>query len=454
MKAQSEILGKEKVGKLLLKLSAPATVGMLVTGLYNIVDTIFVGRALGSDSVQGIAAIAVSFPVLMLSMAISLAIGLGGASIISRRLGARDIKTAEKTFGNIIGMSLVLGIIVVIFGSIFIVPILKLFGATATILPFARDYLQIILYGTPVFMFALVANNVVRSEGNARVAMITMLTSSGLNIILDPVLIFGFGMGIKGAAIATVISQLAAAFFLVKYFTSGHSSLIFRFSDLKPDLAILREVAALGTAPFARNSSMSIVVVFVNNILGIYGGDVPIAVYGIFNRLFVFASMPLIGLIQGMQPIIGFNHGARQFGRVAETLKLSLGISSAIAIFDFILLYVLASFLFSIFTTDKHLIEAGVDATRIMVLAVPLLGIQFVGGGLYQALGKAFPAFILSMARQTVFLLPLLILLPHMFELEGVWLAFPLADGLAFLLTAVMLIREYRLIEKESFDSF
>lgn len=450
MKAQSEMLGNEKISKLLFKLSAPATVGMLVSGLYNIVDTIFVGRALGDASVQGIAAIAVSFPVLMISMAVSLAIGLGGASIISRRLGARDIEGAEKTFGNIVGMSVVLGTLVTLFGLVFITPILELFGATPTILPFAKEYLQILLYGTPVFMFSLVANNVVRSEGNARVAMLSMIISGGLNIILDPIFIFGLGMGIKGAAIATVISYFSAAFFLVKYFISGYSTLVFRTCDLRPDIPIIKEVCALGLAPFARNSSMSIVVVFVNNILAIYGGDLPIAVYGIFNRLLVFASMPLIGLLQGMQPIIGFNYGARNLERVLEALKLSLVVSTAIAVFDFLLLYGLASFLFSVFTTDKQLIEAGVLATRIMILAVPLLGIQFVSAGMYQALGKALPSFILSVARQTIFLLPLLFLLPRMYDLEGVWMAFPIADGLAFLLTAWMLIREYRIIKTES----
>ncbi|MDK2891960.1 MATE family efflux transporter [Methanohalophilus sp.] len=449
MKAQSEMLGIEKISKLLLKLSAPATVGMLVSGLYNIVDTIFVGRALGDASVQGIAAIAVSFPVLMISMAISLAIGLGGASIISRRLGSKDIEGAEKTFGNIIGMSIVLGTLVSIMGLVFMTPILELFGATPTILPFAREYLQILLYGTPIFMFSLVANNVARSEGNARVAMLTMVFSGVLNIILDPIFIFGLGMGIRGAAIATVISYFASAFFLVKYFMSGYSSLVFRTHDLRPDIPILKEVCALGLAPFTRNSSMSIVVVFVNNILAIYGGDVPIAVYGIFNRLFVFASMPLIGLLQGMQPIIGFNYGARNFERVLESLRLSLWISTLIAIFDFVLLYSLASFLFSIFTTDTHLIEVGVSATRIMVLAVPLLGIQFVSAGMYQALGKPLPSFILSMARQTIFLLPLLFLLPRAYDLEGVWMAFPIADTLAFVLTSWMLIREYRIIRAE-----
>ena len=280
--------------------------------------------------------------------------------------------------------------------------------------------------------------------------MLTMVISGVLNIILDPIFIFGLGMGIKGAAIATVISYFSSAIFLVKYFVSGHSTLVFRTRDLRPDIPIIKEVCALGLAPFARNSSMSIVVVFVNNILAVYGGDVPIAVYGIFNRLFVFASMPLIGLLQGMQPIIGFNYGARNFERVVETLRLSLGISTAIAVFDFILLFAMAPFLFSVFTTDEQLIEVGVSATKIMVLAVPLLGIQFVSAGLYQALGKALPSFILSMARQTVFLLPLLFLLPLRYELNGVWMAFPIADALAFLLTVGMLFREYRIIQSEA----
>ncbi len=446
MKEQSRALGSESVGKLLFRLSAPATVGMVVMGLYNIVDTIFVGRALGEGSVQGIGGIAVSFPVVMIAMAVSLAIGLGGSSIISRRLGGDDLEGAERTFGNMVGLSLSLGFLVFIFGSIFIVPILKAFGATPTILPFARDYLQIILYGTPLITFAQAINNVVRSEGNAKVAMYTMLIGAGLNILLDPILIFGLDMGIRGAAAATVISQFATTIFLVHYFLSGKSSLQFHTGFMRPDKSIIKEMVAIGASPFARNSSTSAIVVVVNNILALYGGDVSIAIYGIFNRMLMFSFMPMIGLLQGMQPIIGFNYGAHNFERVRETLRICVLISSVIAVAAFLLLFFFGSNLFSIFTTDATLIKEGTDATKIMALAIPLLGIQFVSGGMYQALGKARPSFILSTARQ-VFLLPLVLVLPWFFDTTGVWMAFPVSDIMAVLLAVYMFMKEYRLLE-------
>ncbi|KXS42274.1 MULTISPECIES: MATE family efflux transporter [Methanohalophilus] len=449
MKAQSIALGSENIGKLLFRLSAPAAVGMVVMGLYNIVDTIFVGRALGSESVQGIGGIAVSFPVMMIAMAISLAIGLGGSSIISRRLGSDDLEGAEHTFGNIVGLSLSLGFLVLIFGSIFIVPILKAFGATPTILPFARDYLQIILYGTPLITFAQAINNVVRSEGNAKVAMYTMLIGAGFNILLDPILIFGLDMGIKGAAAATVISQSVTTIFLIHYFLSGKSSLQFHAGFMRLDKGIIREMVAIGASPFARNSSTSAIVLVVNNILALYGGDVSIAIYGIFNRMLMFSLMPMIGLLQGMQPIVGFNYGAHNFKRVRETLRISIMSSSVIAVAAFLLLFFLGANLFSIFTTDATLIEEGTGATKIMVLAVPLLGIQFVSGGMYQALGKARPSFILSTARQ-VFLLPLVLVLPWFFDTTGVWMAFPISDLLAVLLAVYMFMKEYRLLERRS----
>lgn len=442
-------LGNESIERLLLKLSAPATVGMVVMGLYNVADTIFVGRALGPESVQGIAGISICFPIMMLIMAVSLAIGIGGASIISRRLGAEDHRSAERTFGNVVSIGLVLSILVTVLGSIYIVPVLRIFGATETILPYAFDYLSIILMGTIFVIFAQSANNVVRAEGNAKVAMMTMLLSAGLNIVLDPIFIFGLDMGIRGAAIATVIAQLVGALYLIRYFLSGDSTLSLRPLDMIPDLAIVKEIMAIGAAPFSRNASGSALVVILNNILAVYGGDVSIAVYGIFNRLFMFTLMPIVGLVQGMQPILGFNYGAHNLDRVKETLRISVGVSTVISLGGFILLFFFPSQLFSLFTTDRELIESGAAATRIMALAMPLIGFQFVGGSMYQALGKARPSLILSLARQ-MFLLPLVLVLPGYFGLMGIWIAFPLSDTLAFALTVYMFMREYRRFQQQA----
>ncbi|SFM68512.1 MATE family efflux transporter [Methanolobus profundi] len=471
MQDRSKLLADESIGKLLFKLSAPATVGMLVQALYNLVDTAFVGQALGENSIPAIGGIAVAFPVMMIVMATALAIGIGGASMISRSLGKKDQDRAENVMGNVLSMVLIISVLICVLGSIFITPILRLFGATDTILPYATDYLSIILYGSVFFMFALAMNNVVRSEGNAKVAMYTMLISALVNIILDPFFIFnsgyiefnfladklgiviqplyvyGFGLGVKGAAIATVLAQTTGAIFLVWYFASGNSSLRFHTRYLIPKWDIAKESISIGMGPLARNASSSLVVIVLNNILIAYGGgDIAIAIFGVANRLFMFTFMPMYGIVQGLQPIVGFNYGARKFSRVMESVKLSMFVTTTMAIIGFIVLIAFPEQLFRIFTTDQQLISSGKYATRIMVLALPLVGFQVVGASLYQAIGKARPSFLLAMSRQLLFLIPLVLILPHFFQLTGVWMAFPLSDSLSFMLTLVMVIREFKVL--------
>ena len=443
MNTRARMLGEESISKVLFKLSVPATIGMVVQALYNLVDTIFVGRALGPESVQGIAGITIAFPIQMIIMGIALTIGIGSASIISRSLGSKDYRRADIALGNAISAILILSALVTVLGSIYIVPLLKLFGATETILPFAYDYTRIILYGTLVFAFSMTVNNIVRAEGNAKVAMLTMVISAGLNIILDPIFIFGLDMGIEGAAIATVISQAVSAIYLAHYFSSGMSSLNFHVGDLVPHPDVFMETISIGASSFARSASGSLMIIVINNALAIYGGDIPIAVFGVVNRLFMFTFMPMIGIVQGLQPIVGFNYGAKNFERVVSSTALAIKVTTVISIAGFMLLFLFPSQLFSIFTTDQQLIDAGRSATRIMVLAVPFVGFQIVGASIYQTLGKARPAFFLSISRQVLFLIPLVLILPQFFQLYGVWIAFPVSDGLSFLVTFVMLAKEY-----------
>lgn len=444
------MLANEKIGKLLFKLSVPAIFGMLVQAFYNIVDTVFVGHAYGVDSIQAIGGIAVAFPIQMIGMAVSIAIGIGGASIISRCLGERESKKADRIFSNLIFLSLFSSFLITVIGLVYIVPLLKIFGATDTILPYSFEYLEVILYGTVLFSLAMVTNNVARSEGNAKVAMNSMMMSGGLNIILDPLFIFTFGMGIRGAAIATVLSQGIGVLYITRYFLSGKSTFTFSLSNLKPDLKIITEVLAIGAAPFARNVSSSLMVIILNNLLAFYGGDTAIAVFGIINRLLMFTLMPMFGIIQGLQPIVGFNYGARNFERVRESVKLAILITTGMSIAGFLVLYLFPEQLFGIFSKDLQLITEGKSAVRIMVLATPLVGFQVVGGALYQALGKAKPSLFLSMCRQVLFLIPLVLVLPIYFDLSGVWAAFPLADALAFAVTLIMVIREFRLLAEAS----
>lgn len=448
MHERNKMMADQNIRKLLLNLSAPATVGMLVQAMYNLTDTIFVGRGLGEYSTQGIAGIAIVFPIQMIVMAVAMTIGLGGASIISRSLGARDLQRAERTLGNMITLVLILSALFTLLGSIYIIPLLGIFGATPTILPFSFDYLSIILYGTVFFSFAMAINNILRAEGNAKDAMLVMVISGVINIILDPIFIFGFHMGVEGAALATVIAQIAGAIYIMQYFISGRSIIALKLHNLALQYDIVRETFAIGISGFARQASSSIVVVLINHNLGFYGGDIAIAVFGVINRLFMILLMPMFGTIQGMQPIVGFNYGARNLTRVRDSVLLSIKVTSGIAIFGFLVLYLFPGQLFSIFTTDQQLIDSGISSMRMVVLALPLIGYQIVGSAFYQSIGRARPSLILSLARQVIFLIPLVIILPRFFELTGVWMAFPASDSLAFGLTYLMLSKELKLLNQ------
>jgi putative MATE family efflux protein len=434
-------LSEAPIGKLLWKLSAPAMVGMMVMALYNLVDTIFIGRAVG---VLGIAGIAIVFPINMLIMAIEQTIGIGGASLISRKLGERKIKETELAFGNIFSLTMVSSIILSVLGYIFLKPILIAFGATPAILPLAVDYGKIIILGIVFFSFGMVGNTIVRSEGNAKVAMITMLVGAGLNIILDPILIFGLGMGIKGAALATVLSQIVTALFIAYYFIFGDSLLKFHLQDLKLRFYVVKEIVVIGFSSFVRMGAGSVMAIVLNNTLAIFGGDIAIGVFGIINRLLAFIFLPLIGIVQGMQPIIGYNFGAGAIKRVRQTVKLSIKYTTYSALLAFFILEIFSRPILNIFTSDPEAIIIGVPAMRIVALAFGTIGFQVVTAGLYQAMGRAKESLFLSSLRQVVFLIPLVVILPHFWGLIGVWVAFPIADILAGVITWGMYIKEMK----------
>lgn len=431
MKAQSERLGKEPIPRLLAKLSIPAMLGMFVMAFYNIVDTIFIARWVGT---LGIAGVSIAFPVQLVIMAVAGAVGIGGASVISRRLGANKLDDANHVFGNVISLVIGVSAIGVIIGMIWLDPILYLFGATEDILPFARDYLSIILFGTIFFSFALSTNNIVRAEGNAKIAMYTMMISAILNIILDPIFIFILDMGVKGAALATVISQATTVIYLIFYFFSGKSSLTLYVGNLRPNLPLMKEIFAIGSSAFARQVSGSLMFVVINHSLVFYGGTLGVAVFGIIHKIVMLSLMPMFGIVQGLQPIVGYNYGANQQKRVSQAILLAFKVATAIAIVAFIIMMLFPKPIFLIFTNDKEVIEMGSNALRVVFCLAFTIGIQMITGGVFQALGKAKIALILSMSRQILFLIPLVLILPFFFDLLGVWLAFPLADLLAFAL--------------------
>lgn len=454
---RSEQLGNVKIPNLLLNLSLPASIGMIVNALYNIVDTIFIGRGVDALAIGGLA---IAFPIQMMVMALAQMIGIGAASAISRSLGAGDEERADFVAGNSFTSVAVLSGIFVIIGLVFTDPILRIFGATDTLLPYARDYITIIFIGSLFFSFAVNSNNLIRAEGNAKVAMFSMIIGTGLNIILDPIFIFdqlnfilfkipGFNLGIKGAALATIFSQFISFLYILRYLYSGKSSLKVKLHHLKPNINIIREMLAVGSASFVRQVAGSLMAIVLNNSLRIYGGDlgdISITILGIVNRVLMFLFMPLFGIIQGMQPIAGYNYGANKLGRVREVVKLSIITTTTLATFGWIFAEIFPSVIVRLFTTDEAIIQQGTGVLRIIVFMVPIIGVQIVGSSLFQALGKAIPSLILSMTRQILFLIPLVLIIPKVFQvgLFGIWIAFPISDFMSTLVTSVLLINEMK----------
>jgi putative MATE family efflux protein len=449
MEEKSDFLGREDIKKLLFKLSLPGIIAMMVQAFYNVVDTFFVAKAYGAEeSILAIGGLTVAFPIQMILIGIAVMLGTGSASIISRALGAKEIERARRALGNVYSAGLILGVLFFALSFFDLSPILKVFGATEGIMPFAVDYIQVILGGAITCILGIAVQNIVRAEGNARFAMNAMLLGAGLNIVLDPVMIFGFGMGVRGAAIATVFSQGVSALWLLHYFLTGKSAVHFGFENLKPDFGILKEIATIGAGPFAMDISQSVTIIFVNAALAVYGGDVAIAVYGLIFRLFSFVFMPLIGLSFGLQPIAGYNYGAGKPERVVKAVKIAAMGAVSFGTAGFMVMFLFPQQLLSIFSSDPVLLDLGKTAMRIIVLGMPLLGINIIGSTLFQALGRARPSFILSVSRPILFFLPMVILLPRLYDLKGVWAAFPAADLMAVVLTLLFLLREQRLFQE------
>ncbi|WP_100372639.1 MATE family efflux transporter [Bacillus sp. FJAT-45037] len=438
-KNQSARLGTESIPKLLRDLSVPAMIGMFVMALYNVVDTIFISYGVGIDAVAGVT---IAFPVMMLIMAISAALGIGGASVISRLLGENRGKEANQVFGTVISLIFLISLLGVIAAFTFLEEMLLLFGASPDILPFAVDYTFPILIGTFFFAFAFAINNIIRSEGNAKFAMMTMIIPAVINIILDPIFIFGLDMGVKGAAIATVISQAAVTVVLLHYYLSGKSTIAITWKNLAIKWSIMKEVVSVGIPAFVQQASGSIMMIAINSMLIQFGSDLYVAIFGIIQRIIMFTVMPIIGLLQGMMPIVGYNYGAKQFDRMRETIWLTMKMVIICSVAVFILMMTIPGVFMRIFTADPVVIEAGSNAIRIMFLGFFVVGVQVVAGGLYQALGKPKPALILSLSRQILFLIPLVLILPHFFGVNGVWIAFPIADILSFILASALLYKD------------
>ena len=438
------LLGTQSLGRLLFRLSGPAITGMLVQSMYNLVDTIFVGKGVGT---LALAALAVCFPIQMLLLGVGKTVGIGAASIISRRLGAGRDREAGIVAGGSFILAAILGLLISVTGLLLLDDVLRLFGAGAEVLPYGRDYLGTVLLGGTFFAVTVCSNDIARSEGNAKVAMISMFMGAGVNIVLDPIFIFALDMGIRGAALATVIGQVSAFVWITSYFFfGGRSYLKFDCGHLIPGFRQSWKIIKIGSPAFSRIVGGSLMALTVNNAIMHYGLPLHLAVLGVANRMMTFALMPIFGLVQGLQPIVGYNYGARAFSRVKKALKYAV-ISATVLTGSYFLLFQLApSFILSLFSNDSELIAQGAGILRILVLMMPLVGFQVIGAGTFQALGKAGIALVLSTSRQVLFLIPLALLLPLVVSppLTGVWAAFPSADFLAACVTAFFFLREVR----------
>ncbi len=436
MSNSSKDFGTEPLPGLLKSQAIPSSIGILVLSIYGIVDTIFIGNFVGS---LGIGAVTVVLPITYLIGSFGMSIGVGGSSIISRSLGSNNIEKAKNTFGNQITLTVLLALIIFIIGYLFTVPILSLFGGKGDILEPSIQYFSIVLIGIPFLAWAMMSNNVIRALGSPKIAMLVLIIPAVTNIILDPIFIVWLDMGIEGAAWATAISYMASALFSVIFFIVHKSELRIRPSDIILKIPIVKEIASIGSVTLARQGMISLLSIVLNNSLFIYGGETGVAVYGIINRLLMFANFPVLGVTQGFVPIVGYNYGAELFKRVASITRLAVKSATVISFIMFSLIMIFAGQLVLIFTNSGDLITEATPAIRIAFLATPLLAISMIGSAFFQATGHAKKALVLALSKQGFFLIPLILTLPLLFGLNGIWMSFPLADFGAAVLSVIYL---------------
>lgn len=424
--------GTGKLSSLLIGQAVPASIGILVMSLYGIIDTIFIGRWVGS---LGIGAITVVLPFTFLISSIGMSIGVGGSSMIARFLGAQDKESTYKTFGNQVFTTLCFALIFVILSAYYKEEILKLFGANGDIYPYAETYFDIIIWGIPFLAWAMMSNTVIRAIGYPRLAMFTLLIPAVANLILDPILIAYFDMGMTGAAIATTVSYIFSALYTLWVFMYKQDQLRVNWSHLIPRWQYIKEIFSLGSVTLSRQGIISILSIVLNNSLFSLGGEQAMAIYGILSRVLMFLNFPVLGITQGYVPILGYNYGAKLLDRVSSLTSIAIRFSTTIALCLFLTLMICAPQVIGLFTTDASLITSAVPALRIMFLATPLIAINLIGSAYMQSIGKALPALLLSSLKQGILLIPLILTLPLYFDLLGIWIAFPIADTGAALLT-------------------
>ena len=435
-------LAEEPIPRLLLNFSLPAIVGMMTQALYYLVDRIFIGQKIGQ---LGIAAMTVAFPCMLVQLAFGMLVGFGAGAVVSLRLGAGKKDEAERVLGTATVLLILVSLVLTVAGLQVLDPLLRLFGASPDVLPLARDYLRIIVYWMLFYVVGFGLNAVIRGEGNPRIAMFTLLIGVLLNIVLAPIFIFWLDWGMKGAAAATVLSQAVSAVWVLVYFVSGRSHLKLRLKYLRFDLPICRTILAIGSPQFAMQMVNCLMNSLMYNQLGHYGGDQAISIWGIIYAIAMVVAMPIFGINQGVQPIIGFNYGAQKFDRVKQALLTAILAASTITVFGFAVSMGFPALMIRLFVHGEDavaMVPLGTHAMRIALAMLPLIGFQVISASYFQAVGKPRQAMLLMLSRQVLLMIPAVLLLPYWFGLEGFWYAMPMADLLSSVLTAVCLTME------------
>ena len=442
-------LGTERIGKLLTQYAVPAIIAMTASSLYNMVDSIFIGHGVGPLAISGLA---VTFPLMNLAAAFGSLVGVGASTLISVKLGQKDYDTAHKILGNVVVLNLLIGIVFTIVTLAFLDPILYFFGASEATLPYARDYMVTILLGNVVTHMYLGLNSVLRSAGHPQKAMLATIFTVVLNTILDPVFIYGFGWGIRGAAIATILAQILSLIWLFKIFCNKNEVLHFHRGIYRLKRVLVENIIGIGLAPFFMNVASCFIVILINKGLKLYDGDLAIGAFGIVNRISFLFVMIVMGLNQGMQPIAGYNFGAKQYHRVNQVMKLTVIAATLITTTGFLVGELMPKLAVSAFTNDETLINISAQGLRIVVMFFPIIGFQMVTSNFFQSIGMARKAIILSLSRQVLILIPCLIILPMFWDAKGVWLSMPISDAAASIIAAIMLYKQFQTFKRHAIE--
>lgn len=439
------VLGTEKIGKLLMQYAIPAIIAMTASSLYNMVDSIFIGHGVGPLAIAGLA---ITFPLMNLAAAFGSLVGVGASTLVAIKLGQKDKESATHILGNVVMLNGIIGLVFMTLALMFLDPILLFFGASADTLPYAREYMQVILGGNLITHIYMGLNEVLRASGYPQKAMTATLMAVIVNCALDALFIFGFGWGIRGAALATITAQVIALGWVLYHFLNKRSFLHFERGIFGLERHLVGGMLAIGLSPFLMNLCACFVVILINRSLKMHGGDLAIGAYGIVNRVVFLFIMIVMGFNQGMQPIAGYNFGARQFDRLVKVLKYTIFCGVTVTTIGFLVGQLFPRSIVYLFATDAELVRVAVEGLRIVLMFFPVVGFQMVTSSFFQSIGMAKKAIFLSLTRQLLFLIPSLLVFPHYFGTVGVWMSMPVADAIATVVAAFMLSWQLKQLKK------